>query len=539
MKKLDSSWKGSHDGFLIWFEQELIRYKELVPACEYYKDNQKRTMLEAAVSPQDHLNSVMNQADVVTLATGGKLDYKKYLSLLKAAAQKYDHERLKVGNSRHRVNKHAWKIDFDYVDRGGELFMDSWQEEPEEVIQFGPETPSPPHLLQYQARRGQDNGRDTRPRTDRPTIPEEYWKAIPYECQLWYIGKTKAKIDTIIENHKRRKQQANMLFTDSSQINNAPVASNEPTPPPLFDVPTVSPMTPEYRQQVIQQNYHNIDSLMHGSSNTPSTVVMDISADSQSRVTPTPAPNIPSPHNAMTANEAADIRRVLSTRHSRQDSVPPSTPAVTPTQVHNNPQQFLTPDGFRYMRINTHRIYRASNAIRRHKDDSLVDRGANGGFAGNDVRVLEHTMHKVDVHGIENHKVQGVPIGTVAGLVETHRCKVILIMHQYAIYGKGRTIHSSGQLEHFGNKVDDRSRVVGGKQRITTLEGYVIPLQIREGLAHFHMTPPTDDDLDTYPHVILTSDNDWDPTLLDNEIDIENITREFNDLPPENVYGDI
>ena len=44
-KKLDSSWKGSHDGFLIWFEQELIRYEELVPASEYFKDNQKRAML--------------------------------------------------------------------------------------------------------------------------------------------------------------------------------------------------------------------------------------------------------------------------------------------------------------------------------------------------------------------------------------------------------------------------------------------------------------------------------------------------------------
>ena len=193
MKKLDSSWKGSHDGFLIWFEQELLRYEELVPACEYYKDNQKRLMLETAVSPQDHLNNVMNQADVVTLATGGKLDYKKYLSLLKAAAQKYDHDRLKVGTSRHRVNKHAWKIDFDYVDRGGELFMDSWQEEPEETIHFEPETPSPPQLLQYQARRGQDNGRDTRPRADRPTIPDEYWKAIPFECQLGILGRPNRK----------------------------------------------------------------------------------------------------------------------------------------------------------------------------------------------------------------------------------------------------------------------------------------------------------------------------------------------------------
>ena len=54
-----------------------------------------------------------------------------------------------------------------------------------------------------------------------------------------------------------------------------------------------------------------------------------------------------------------------------------------------------------------------------------------------------------------------------------------------------------------------------------------LPLQFREGLAHFHMTPPTDEDLDLYPHVILTSDNDWNPTLLDNEIDIENITGDL------------
>ena len=53
------------------------------------------------------------------------------------------------------------------------------------------------------------------------------------------------------------------------------------------------------------------------------------------------------------------------------------------------------------------------------------------------------------------------------------------------------------------------------------------------------MTKPTDDDLDTYPHVILTSDEDWDPTILDNEIDLTNIAQELDNLPPANVYGDI
>ena len=112
-------------------------------------------------------------------------------------------------------------------------------------------------------------------------------------------------------------------------------------------------------------------------------------------------------------------------------------------------------------------------------------------------------------------------------------------MHQYAIYGKGKSIHSSPQLEHYGVKVDDRSLKVGGGQRITTLEGYDIPLQFRIGLAYFETKKPTVNVLEEYPHVILTSDTDWDPSILDNEIDLSEIHQCLSDLPPENVYGDI
>ena len=49
-----------------------------------------------------------------------------------------------------------------------------------------------------------------------------------------------------------------------------------------------------------------------------------------------------------------------------------------------------------------------------------MDRGANGGLAGDDVRVLEQTGFKVDVGGIDGHTVQGLEIVTAAGRIVTN-----------------------------------------------------------------------------------------------------------------------
>jgi hypothetical protein len=83
--------------------------------------------------------------------------------------------------------------------------------------------------------------------------------------------------------------------------------------------------------------------------------------------------------------------------------------------------------------------------------------------------------------------------------------------------GHGKTIHASGQLESFGNQVDERSKLVAnGKQHILTTDGFNIPLDIVQGLAYMKIRAPSDDELLTLPHVIFTSDTDWDPTILDN-----------------------
>jgi hypothetical protein len=43
---------------------------------------------------------------------------------------------------------------------------------------------------------------------------------------------------------------------------------------------------------------------------------------------------------------------------------------------------------------------------------SLVDRGANGGVAGNDVRITFKTNRTVDIKGIDNHCCTNIYIGT-------------------------------------------------------------------------------------------------------------------------------
>ena len=146
----------------------------------------------------------------------------------------------------------------------------------------------------------------------------------------------------------------------------------------------------------------------------------------------------------------------------------------------------------------------------------MVDRGANGGLPGSDVRILPRSSRKCTVTGIDSHELQGLDVVLCAALVETNHGIVNLIMSEYACYGKGHTIHSSGQSEWFKNSVDDRSVQVGGKQRICTIDCYAMPFVCRGDLMYLSkIGKPTDADLERYPAVHLTGPNEWDPSVLE------------------------
>ena len=93
---------------------------------------------------------------------------------------------------------------------------------------------------------------------------------------------------------------------------------------------------------------------------------------------------------------------------------------------------------------------------------------------------------------------------------------VNLIMNEYAYYGKGHTIPSSGQIEWHKNKVDDKSVKAGGSQCITTLGHYSFPLKCTGSLMFLSILgKSTDEELVKYPSVHFTSIHEWDPSVLD------------------------
>ena len=81
----------------------------------------------------------------------------------------------------------------------------------------------------------------------------------------------------------------------------------------------------------------------------------------------------------------------------------------------------------------------------------LIDQGANGCIAGDDVRILDtHLTHcKVDIEGIDNHRLNSLKIGAVAGVAQSHKGYVVAIMHQFALINCGHSILSCGQMEWF------------------------------------------------------------------------------------------
>ena len=63
-------------------------------------------------------------------------------------------------------------------------------------------------------------------------------------------------------------------------------------------------------------------------------------------------------------------------------------------------------------------------------------------------------------------KLPCLDIVTCVVLIQTNHGKVNLLMHEYAHYDRGNTIHSPCQIEWFQNECHDKSHPVGGNQVI-------------------------------------------------------------------------
>ena len=445
-------WKGTTEGFITHWENQVRLYERQVPTTDHFSDGQKRTMLENAVAPVDELRQIKNNADLEKTKTGRTLTFNEYTSLLLSASVAYD-ESFKPKISKRLVNVHEAGDTYDDVD----TYDQDWYDIDVSVREI-------------QANAHNRMSRPKTPRKEQPQrtrMPFDRWsKLSANDRTLWdqldetakavILGTTVATPSSTGGTVKRRTNLHEISAYDFLQANIHETAQD-----------SAKDDLEEYHEarEAEDQDMEQESTLLVNSTNAAA-------------------------HKTLTPG---DIRRVMSTASKRYQGNKST------------------------LDVKMHATYVVS-AHRSENQYSLVDRGSNGGVAGNDVRVVSKSSRKVDIRGIDNHQLNDVEIGTVGAYVETHKGPVIAIFHQYALFGKGTTIHSPGQFEHYKNDVNDKSVHVGGLQRIKTLDGYTIPLDIKNGLARMHMRPYTDQEWENLPHVFMTGEPEWNPSVLDHAL---------------------
>ena len=435
--KLDDTWRGTNESFLMHYNDQLRVLDSLVDSDEKLPDNTRVTFLESAVESVPDLRRVKITDNVLQaqLDSTRPITYRSYFDLLKDAAFHLD-QATKRGSKIRRTNVH-------FSGPNNEDDHQNLTSDDHQVIQQEDVCNEPPEPLSYSVFQSHFQGSSTSS-TQKIFLPKPIWEKLSKDQQQMIID----------HNRSLPKSGSSSISTPNK------------SPSPLPHKPT-----PQQTAKSQQVDTHQSD---------------ESTADTTKIETTPSDPLLAMVHQSIhTSNDdASDITKVLSAKRSRQ------------------------------IQVCKHYIFKHAN----HTNNQLVDRGANGGLAGSDMRVIYKTHHKINISGIDNHEVNGLDVVTAATLLNTSLGKVIGIFNEYAHLGKGSSIHSSGQLEWSKTHVDEKSIKVGGTQLITTLEGYSVPLLIKDGLAYAtSLGRPTDQDMDTYPHVFFTSPDEWDPSVLDHD----------------------
>ena len=462
--KLDDTWRGTNESFLMHYNDQLRLLDSLVDSDEKLPDNTRVTFLESAVESVPDLRRVKITDNVLQaqLDSTRPISYRSYFDLLKDAAFHLD-QATKRGNKIRRTNVHFSGPNDE--DEHQNLSSDDPQGIQQEDV-----SSEPPEPLSYSVFQSHFQGSSTS-NTQKIFLPKPIWEKLSKDQQQMIID----------HNRSLPKSGSSSLSTPNK------------CPSPLPHKPT-----PQQTAKSQQVHTHQSDK------STPDTT----------KVETTPSdPLLAMVHQSIhtSDDDASDITKVLSAKRSRQ------------------------------IQVCKRYLFQHAN----HTNNQLVDCGANGGLAGSDMHVIHKTHCKINISAIDNHEVTGLDVVTAATLLNTSLGKFIGIFNEYAYLGKGSSIHSSGQLEWFKTLVDEKSIKVGGTQLITTLDGYSVPLLIRDGLAYAtSLGRPTDQDMDTYPHVFFTSPDEWDPSVLDHDpphldgLDPSQVSDQPFGDPMFDAYGD-
>ena len=238
---------------------------------------------------------------------------------------------------------------------------------------------------------------------------------------------------------------------------------------------------------------------------------------------PSPFPHLPTPQQTVKPQQVHTHQSDESTTDTIKTETTPSDLQLAMAHQSINTSDDAAPDirnvlsvkRSSQIQVSQHYLFQHAN----HTNQQLADHGANEGLAGPDMRGIHRTYRKIKIQDIDNHEVADLDVVTAATLLNTPQGKVTGIFNEYAYLWKESSIHSSGQLEWLQTNVDETSVKVDGTQLINTLDGYSVPLLIKDGLAYAtSLGRLTNLDMDTYPHVFITSPDKWDHSQVPDQL---------------------
>ena len=110
--------------------------------------------------------------------------------------------------------------------------------------------------------------------------------------------------------------------------------------------------------------------------------------------------------------DPTDIQNVMSVSYAKRN-----------ISSHESSRQIQTHQRYVFARVN-------------QTNHQLIDRGANGGLAGADMRVIHTTPRKINIVGIDDHELTGLNVVTAATLLATQKGPIIGVFMNMLTLGK-------------------------------------------------------------------------------------------------------
>ena len=516
-------WKGQTEDFLLHFQEQCRQYHELVDNdSDKISDNMQMTFLQNAV--HDHAEFAQVKATAMQLAVDRKksMDLSSYVDMLTTTAVQYD-KRMKTQGSLSRKQR----VYQAFLEQSG-----ASDDEYDEA--FDIDTPRST-IEAYRMQQHLPGSRLTR----------DTWHSIPREDQeIWDMLSDATKAAILAAGPAPRSPsrgpasslRKNVRFADNTRRPPAQTSRSFPPRPPAST--TMSNISAADFVDLIRTNMTDLAS---SGSPVTSTDGEDSSGLTSSVEAPSDTPDIGSilyanlTQSLLKDAPAGHVAKLMSDGYTR----PPESSKTSTSGDAGNPKTRTTSTSMAHVTYNvSQRMSSKTSGC-----NVLCDRGANGCIIGKEMRLIDTgiTLPKVNIRAFDKHEQVDIPLVTAGAVIKTQKGEVIAIVHHGAHMAEHNTILSCGQMEYWDQDVNDKSRKVkDGLQRIRTKEGYVIPMDFRDGLPFISMRPFTDKEWESLPHMHLVDPQGWDPSVLDHDAtegdDWFDALTESEEYPEDNLF---